>query len=211
MGWLVGVVSKVSGNKNHLWEKLQNYTKGLGHLVGATVSLHLSNLNDVKIVKALDEKLKLIDLVKGVSHLGRVPYEEVYYSSRYIEGAMLTYLRKLDLVAPSKRHDASYDDSAGRFSGAYVKDPNPGRYEWVYDLDLTSLYPSIIMSINISPETKIGKVEGYTAESHMKSEIDSYVIEDDNGKRYPPMDKAKFEDFTKKMDLSIALSCLWIR
>jgi DNA polymerase elongation subunit (family B) len=62
---------------------------------------------------------------------------------------MLVYLRKLNLVAPSKRHDASYDDSAGRFSGAYVKDPVPGRYEWVYDLDLTSMYPSTIMSLNI--------------------------------------------------------------
>ena len=36
-----------------------------------------------------------------------------------------------------------------KFTGAYVKDPVPGRYEWVYDLDLTSMYPSIIMSLNI--------------------------------------------------------------
>ena len=69
------------------------------------------NLVDVKIVVALEEKLKLIDLARAVSHMGRIPYEEVYFSSRYIEGVMLTYLRKLNLVAPSKRHDASYDDS----------------------------------------------------------------------------------------------------
>ena len=42
------------------------------------------NLNDVKIVVALDDKLKLIDLARAVSHLGRIPYEEVYFSSRYI-------------------------------------------------------------------------------------------------------------------------------
>jgi DNA polymerase elongation subunit (family B) len=124
------------------------------------------NLVDVKIVVALENKLKLIDLARAVSHMGRVPYEEVYFSSRYIEGAMLTYLRKLNLVAPSKRHDASYDDSAGRFSGAYVKDPKPGRFEWVYDLDLTSMYPSTIMSLNISPETKIGKLAGWDVQGH---------------------------------------------
>ena len=84
------------------------------------------NLNDVEIVKALDQKFKLLDLARAVSHLGRIPYEEVYFSSRYIEGAMLVYLRGLNLVAPSKAHDVSYDGSEGRFSGAYVKSPIPG-------------------------------------------------------------------------------------
>ena len=32
-----------------------------------------------------------------------------------------------------------------KFIGGYVKDPIVGKYDWVYDLDLTSLYPSIIM------------------------------------------------------------------
>ncbi|MAK36795.1 MAG: hypothetical protein CMC15_11575, partial [Flavobacteriaceae bacterium] len=36
------------------------------------------NLNDVEIVKALDQKFKLLDLARAVSHLGRIPYEEVY-------------------------------------------------------------------------------------------------------------------------------------
>ena len=36
-----------------------------------------------------------------------------------------------------------------------------GRYDWVFDLDLTSMYPSIIMSLNMSPETKIGKINGW--------------------------------------------------
>ena len=37
------------------------------------------NLNDVKIVKALDDKLKFIELVRGVSHVGHTPYEDVYF------------------------------------------------------------------------------------------------------------------------------------
>ena len=122
------------------------------------------NLNDVEIVKALDQKFKLLDLARAVSHLGRIPYEEVYFSSRYIEGAMLVYLRSLGLVAPSKGANVTYDGSEGRFSGAYVKSPIPGRYDWVFDLDLTSMYPSIIMSLNMSPETKIGKINGWDAE-----------------------------------------------
>lgn len=44
------------------------------------------------------------------------------------------------------------------YVGAFVKDPKPGLYEWIYSIDLQSLYPSIIMSLNISPETKKGKI-----------------------------------------------------
>ena len=45
----------------------------------------------------------------------------------------------------------------------YVKDPIVGKYDWVYDLDLTSLYPSIIMTLNISPESKVGKINNWDA------------------------------------------------
>ena len=48
-----------------------------------------------------------------------------------------------------------------KFIGAYVKDPIVGKYDWVYDLDLTSLYPSIIMTLNISPETKVAKIHDW--------------------------------------------------
>ena len=44
------------------------------------------------------------------------------------------------------------------FEGAYVKEPIPGLYKWVIDLDLVSMYPSNMMTLNISPETKIGKI-----------------------------------------------------
>ena len=166
------------------------------------------NLVDVELVVDMDKKLQFIDLARAICHAGHVFYEDFLFSSKYLEGAILTFLRRGGRVAPNKPQRKFKNDDGtegeGKFVGAYVKQPKPGLYKWVYDLDLTSLYPSIIMSINISPETKIGKVEGYTAESHMKSEMESYVIEDDKGKRYPPMDKVKFEDFTKKMDLSIA-------
>ena len=135
------------------------------------------NLNDVKIVKALDDKLKFIDLARGVGHLGHVPYEDNFFSSRYLEGAMLVYMKKIGLVAPNKKMVRVEDDE--KFSGAYVKDPNPGRYDWVYDLDLTSMYPSIIMSLNISPETKLGKLSGWNAEEFIKGVNKNYSLEVD--------------------------------
>ncbi len=44
------------------------------------------------------------------------------------------------------------------YAGGYLKDPVPGLYEWVIDLDFTSLYPSIIRSLNIGIETFVGRV-----------------------------------------------------
>ena len=113
------------------------------------------NINDVELVVELDKKKKFFDLAVGISHKGRTPYEDIFYSSKYLEGAILCDLKRNNMVAPNKPA-RTLDNKT--FIGAYVKDPKPGFYEWVFDLDLTSLYPSIIMSLNISPETKMGKI-----------------------------------------------------
>ena len=44
-------------------------------------------------------------------------------------------------------------DKAEKYAGAYVKEPIPGKYDWVVSFDLNSLYPHLIMQYNISPET----------------------------------------------------------
>jgi DNA polymerase elongation subunit (family B) len=44
------------------------------------------------------------------------------------------------------------------YAGGYLKEPIPGLYEWVIDLDFTSLYPSIIRSLNIGIETLLGRI-----------------------------------------------------
>ena len=64
-----------------------------------------------------------------------------------------------------------------KFAGAYVQDPIKGRHEWVYDLDVTSMYPSVIRSLNISPETKVGKILGWDAEEFIKkNNVKTYTL-----------------------------------
>lgn len=124
------------------------------------------NITDVKIVVALDRKLKFIELARSICHVGHVPYENFYMPSRYLDGAALMYLRRNgNLIAPNKpargreEYEERLEDGEERFSGAFVKEPVPGRYNWVFDLDLTSMYPNIIISLNISPETKAAKID----------------------------------------------------
>ena len=103
-------------------------------------------------------------------------------SSRYLEGAILVYLRKKSIVAPNKpkRSKKFYKD---KFVGAYVQEPIKGKHNWVFDLDITSMYPSSIMSLNISPETKIGKIEGWNPEEFLRK---------DNKKTYSLTHNSKF-------------------
>ena len=166
------------------------------------------NLVDVELVVDLDKKLQFIDLARAICHTGHVFYEDFLFSSKWLEGAILTFLRRSGRVSTNKpRRKPRNDDGSdgeGKFTGAYVKEPKPGLYKWVYDLDLTSLYPSIIMSINISPETKIGKLKGYSAEQHMKGSLETYTIVDDSGNEFPPLPKEKFLKFIEKNKYSVA-------
>lgn len=123
------------------------------------------NLTDVDLVSSLDEKLKFLALARGICHKGHVPYEDVYFTTRYLDGACVTYMKRLGIVAPNRKlrdHSANSEEEVSNdFAGAYVKDPIPGLYEWIFDEDLASLYPSIIRSLNISPETKLGRIENW--------------------------------------------------
>jgi DNA polymerase elongation subunit (family B) len=79
----------------------------------------------------------------------KVNYTDVFSQVKMWDSIIYNYLKKQDIVIPPKvdgKKDAQY-------AGAYVKEPIPGRYDWVVSFDLNSLYPHLIMQYNISPET----------------------------------------------------------
>jgi DNA polymerase elongation subunit (family B) len=125
------------------------------------------NLVDVKIIVELDQKYDFIYLARSVCHKGHIPYEWYIMSSRFIDGAILMYLHRHNLIAPNKpiggreEYEEMEKEGEDGFVGAYVKEPIPGFYDWICSADITSLYPSVIMSLNISPDTKMGKISGW--------------------------------------------------
>jgi DNA polymerase elongation subunit (family B) len=150
------------------------------------------NLHDVVLVKGLNDHLQFIELAMSICHVCHVGYEEFSVPSKFLEGALLTYLRRKKLVAPNKQPKKDFeemafdnfddDDEGGMlkddvgFVGAYVKDPIPGRYDWVCSADINSLYPSVIMSLNISPETKLGVIKDWVPEKLVKKSEDKIVV-----------------------------------
>jgi len=135
------------------------------------------NINDVQLIVDLNDKLDFITLARNIAHKGHVPYEDVFAATRYLDGACLTYLSRLGVIATNKpvREEKDDDDEPtgdNAFEGAFVKDPKPGLYEWVFDLDLKALYPSCQRTINISPETKVCKIENWDHNKFMSNDPD---------------------------------------
>ena len=118
------------------------------------------NLRDVEIIVELEKRLKFIELTVTICHLCHTTYESIYYSTLLNEGAILTYLKRKGIVSPNKptTYNPALKDLEEEYAGGYLKDPIPGLYEWVIDLDFTSLYPSIIRSLNMGIETLVGRI-----------------------------------------------------
>ena len=56
-------------------------------------------------------------------------------------------------------------------AGAFVIDPKKGLHDFVGGIDITSLYPSTIRSLNMSPETLIGQIIPEYTNNYIKSKI----------------------------------------
>ncbi len=119
------------------------------------------NLRDVEIIEKLEEKLKFIELTIMISHICNIPYESIYYNTVMNEGAILKYLKREGIVSPNKptTHNPSLKNVKESYAGGYLLEPIPGLYFDVIDLDFTSLYPSIIKSLNLGIETLVGRIK----------------------------------------------------
>ena len=113
------------------------------------------NFRDVEILKVLDEKLEYLSLVKNLAHKGKHNYSEVYANTKTQDGAISAYLLSQKIIPPAKDRNPL---SKKNYAGGYLFCPKAGIYNYVFDLDLTSLYPSIIMTVNIGKETMVGRI-----------------------------------------------------
>jgi len=118
------------------------------------------NIRDVEIIVALEDKLKFIDLTITICHLCHVGYEQIYYSTMLNEGAILTYLKRKNIISPNKptTYNPALKEVHEEYAGGFLLEPKPGLYKWLIDDDYSSLYPSIIRSLNLGIETYVGRI-----------------------------------------------------
>jgi len=171
------------------------------------------NIKDVQLVDRLESKMKLIELAITMAFDAKVNFNDVFYQVRTWDAIIYNYLKKRNIVIPPKE-EANKDE---KYEGAYVKEPIPGKYDWVVSFDLNSLYPHLIMQYNISPETLIDRRHKSITVDKVLNQTFEYDLEDDyaicpNGAMYrkdvygflPQLMQSKYDERVNWKKLQLA-------
>ena len=105
------------------------------------------NIIDTKLVDELDDKMKFLELIITMAYDCKCNYNDIFSSVRTWDCLLYNHLLEQNIMIPQKKEHYSKG-----FPGGYVQEPKTGKYRWVVSVDATSLYPSIIMQHNLSPE-----------------------------------------------------------
>jgi DNA polymerase elongation subunit (family B) len=106
------------------------------------------NIKDVELVDRIEDKLGLITLCMTMAYKGGVNYNDTFGTTLIWDTIIYRKLFQNNIVVPFIEDKVKSD-----YPGGFVKDPHVGIHDNVVSFDLNSLYPSIIMQYNMSPET----------------------------------------------------------
>lgn len=109
----------------------------------------LYNFQDVRLLKKIEQKVKMFNLAVSAAAEARVPFSSVFESKKMLTGFVLNHLHHTGRVFPAYRQQ-----NKEGFPGAFVYSV-PGFKTCLVSYDYRSLYPSIMMTFNTSPELKV--------------------------------------------------------
>ncbi len=147
-----------------LHEGKTKYTGNLKLLWQQNPKLYIDyNRNDVLLVKKLDDKLQFIMLMEQLASFGFINIDDCLKFSVIIDNMIVQMAMKAGYVVKSKifnetkvlEYGEEPEEEEDQITGAYnYEDLQIGYHRWILDMDATSMYPFIMMNLNISPETK---------------------------------------------------------
>lgn len=145
--------------ERELGEKKEDYSeyKNLDELYEKDYNKFLFyNQKDVMLVDRLQDKLKYIDLACYIAYLSKTHFEDSLGTIKVWDNLIYDYLlnKKKVIIPRMKNNEKNEKNRGGR-----VKPSKLGSSEYVVTTDATSLYPSIMMSLNISPDTYLKKID----------------------------------------------------
>ena len=113
------------------------------------------NVQDVNLLVRLEDKLRYLELLRMLAYTGLTTLEGAMGTLQVITGAAVIKAREKKKIVPTFVKDSSI---AGKYEGAYVGEPVRGFQDDIISFDANSLYPNTMISLNLSPETKVGKI-----------------------------------------------------
>lgn len=111
------------------------------------------NSRDVEVLVKLDDKFKFIALTNQMAHENTVDFSAVLGTVQYVETGITNHAHNVLKKVVHDKVISNHD----KVEGAIVLTPNKGLHEWIGSVDINSLYPNVIRSLNISPEKVIGQ------------------------------------------------------
>jgi DNA polymerase elongation subunit (family B) len=113
------------------------------------------NIQDVRLVSKLENKLKYLELIRMLAYVGLTSFEGAMGTLSVINGATAIRARYRGQKIPTFIRN---EDDGKKNPGAYVGEPLSGFQQYIVSFDANSLYPNVMISLNISPETKVGGI-----------------------------------------------------
>lgn len=112
------------------------------------------NIQDVHLLVKLEEKLKFLEIARMLSYKGCTNFESALGKVSIVTGAVAIQAHKQGYVIPTFKDKIDRES----YEGGFVREPEKGIQKAIVSFDVNSLYPNTIITLNISPETKLGKV-----------------------------------------------------
>jgi DNA polymerase elongation subunit (family B) len=110
------------------------------------------NIVDTQLIDKLENKLRLLQLAFTLAMDSKVNPEDTLSQGRMWDAIIYNHLLAKGVIIPTK---SPSEEKTEKYKGAFVKPPQIGKFKWVASFDVSSLYPSLIRTFNISPETLI--------------------------------------------------------
>lgn len=112
------------------------------------------NLKDAELVYELCQKF-MPNIIEMIKIIGQLPFDVSRMSfSQAVEWYLIRKAYEFKKIVPNKpSHREIGARRMASFEGGFVRTPIPGLYQDIAIFDFKSLYPSLIVSHNISPET----------------------------------------------------------
>lgn len=150
------------------------------------------NVHDVELLVKLEEKLQYISLLRMLAYTGLCQFENALGTLTVVNGAVTIQARHRNEHTPTFVKDKNDEN---KIPGGHVAEPKQGFQQYVVSYDVNSLYPNLMITLNLSPETKIGKI--------IKKDKDSISIHHVSGKTFT-MSLENFVKFIKKEKIAIS-------
>ena len=153
------------------------------------------NIIDTKLVDELEDKMKLIELIATMTYDAKANFKDIFSSVRTWDCLLYNHLLDKGIMIPQRK-----SAEGRRIEGAFVQEPKPGRYDWVMSFDATSLYPSIIMQYNMSPEMLLPGMVDCTVEGMLerRDKMDDQYAVTANGARFSRDKQGLFPEIVQK-------------